>query len=118
MGGIRLLRPCLFAFALMALYLVARGGISNQHSRAFPHAPLAFLGVVSYEIFLLHQPMLRLGFHVLPLHEIPWGAELSALLGIATSVLLAWILHRAVALLFRQRPIDAAKATAIATTPR
>ncbi len=108
MGGIPLLRPCLYAFALIALYLAARGGTSNRQFRAFPHTPLAFLGVISYEIFLLHQPMLRLGFHIFPLQNIAWGAQLSAAIGILISVMAAWILHAVIALLFRLRPLKPA----------
>jgi peptidoglycan/LPS O-acetylase OafA/YrhL len=107
MGGISILRPTIYAFALMALYLAARGGLSNEQARPIPHGALAFLGVISYEIFLLHQPLLRLGFHILPLDQLKWGCEISALLGIIISIALGWILHRFIAAFFRQRKVPA-----------
>ncbi|MGC4073262.1 MAG: acyltransferase [Nibricoccus sp.] len=92
MGGVPLLRPCIYAFALMAVYLALRGSIAGQPRRSFPYGPLAFLGFISYELFLLHQPLLRMALHAFPsLTQSDAGPLISALIGIVVSIALAWV---------------------------
>lgn len=60
-------------------------------------APLAFVGAVSLEIYLIHAQ-----FVLLPLHRLHLGYWPTAIAVVAVSALLGWLLHKAVGLLTRK----------------
>ena len=98
--GVSMFQPLFYAVALSLAYVLARGGIAAHQPGSTWGPPLAFLGAISYEVYLVHQPMLRLGVNVLPLGNVPWGREISALLGIGGSIAVGWMLNRVLAFLF------------------
>ncbi len=60
-------------------------------------APLAFVGAVSLEIYLIHAQ-----FVLLPLHRLHLGYWPTAIAVVVVSALLGWLLHKAVGLLTRK----------------
>ncbi len=95
--GVHLLLPAVFAVAIVAAYGVLRGGLAAPRRWPWPAAALAALGAISYEWYLLHQPLLRLGLHALALADAREGRLISAGLGAVVSVAAAWGLHAALA---------------------
>lgn len=59
-------------------------------TRALAWAPLALVGVISYEIYLSHTVVYRV---IERLYPRPWGLEIYAVL-VAAAVLVGWIFHR------------------------
>lgn len=110
--GATLLRPLFYAFALAVAYLFATGGIGEQRSRSMWTAVLAFIGSISYEVFLLHQPLLRLGVNIPVLAHL--SRQVSAVLGILISFIAGWILNRMLSILF-VRPAKSQLEPSVAT---
>lgn len=96
--GVPMLVPALFALSICVAYVSIRGGLAAPSlATARWVAPLAALGGISYEVFLLHQPLLRLSLKLLALPETPGYRLASACLGISGSIAAGWLLHQLLA---------------------
>ena len=68
-----------------------------------------FLGVISYEVFLLHQPLLRLGMNLPSINHFAYARVISAVIGIAISIIAGWTLNRALSVFFARAGSGAPK---------
>jgi peptidoglycan/LPS O-acetylase OafA/YrhL len=91
--GVPLLHPALFGLTICVSYVTLSSALHTsavwRRSRAF----LAATGAISYEIYLLHQPLFRFGIRFFGLPENTSGRLVSALFGLTIGVGMAWILH-------------------------
>ncbi|HEX3730831.1 MAG TPA: acyltransferase family protein [Opitutaceae bacterium] len=120
-----LMRWYVFEYALIALawtvaFLAADRWLRRRHGGRVLLAGFAALGVYSYEIYLLHQPLIR-DYDRLAMarwwqivYPTPFQVWVAMLAGAAVTAGAAWLLHRASEALFRRRrpapPADRAAA--------
>jgi peptidoglycan/LPS O-acetylase OafA/YrhL len=102
--GIKLLLPSLFGVAVCLGYCAVRGGIAYSPARfGWVAAPFAALGAISYEVFLLHQPLLRFALKAFHWPEDFPHRLASAGLGISVALVGAWCLHAVINRLMSRR---------------
>src|SRR5258708_6828419 len=91
------LRYTLQGVALVPVFVCAMRFPSWGLMRILNYRPIAFVGVLSYSLYLMHQVVL---FALTPALEPKLGAIPTALIGLAISLALAWLVHRLI-----ERPI-------------
>ena len=101
-------------FVLVATVLAERGPIA----RLAGWGPLAAIGVMSYSLYLVHQPVIQAVAHLLRQAGAGSGGAFLGLLGLLPAVLLlAWLLFQLVERRGLARPVPAATAAAAADQP-
>jgi len=114
LNEVTLWRPLFYALALIAVCLLATGGVVRRRSLRGWSTPMSFLGVISYEVFLLHQPLLRLGMNLPSINHLANARVISAVIGIVFSIIAGWMLNRALSVLFSRSgklPVKLSSAT-------
>jgi peptidoglycan/LPS O-acetylase OafA/YrhL len=97
-GGFReTLRYTLQGLALIPVFVCAMRFPTWGLMKVLNYRPVAFVGVLSYSLYLIHQVVL---FALTPILEPRFGALANALLGLALSLALAWLMHVCVELPF------------------
>jgi peptidoglycan/LPS O-acetylase OafA/YrhL len=91
------LRYSLQGLSLIPVFVCAMRFPTWGLIKVLNYRPVAFVGVLSYSLYLIHQVVL---FALTPLLEPRLGALLNALVGLAVSLGLAWLVHLCVELPF------------------
>jgi len=91
------LRYSLQGLALIPVFVCAIRFPDWGLMKVLNYRPVAFVGVLSYSLYLIHQVVL---FALAPFLERRFGEALNAAVGLAISLLLAWLVH-----LYVERPL-------------
>jgi peptidoglycan/LPS O-acetylase OafA/YrhL len=89
-------RYSLQGLALIPIFVCAMRFPGWGPIRLLNYRPVAFVGVLSYSLYLIHQVVLAA---LLPVVQPRFGTVVHAVLGLAVSLALAWLVH-----LFVERP--------------
>lgn len=100
LNEVTLWRPLFYSLALIAVCLLVTGGVVRRRSVRGWSIPMSFLGVISYEVFLLHQPLLRLGMNLPSINHLAQARVISVVIGIVISIFAGWLLNRALSVFF------------------
>ena len=84
------LRYSLQGVALIPVFVCAMRFPNWGLMKALNYRPIAFVGVLSYSLYLIHQVVL---FALAPFLEPRFGAVFAAAVGLTISLLLAWLVH-------------------------